>query len=376
MTVLPDAGSVVAKTGAPSVAPARSERLFSAFETWPPGLFYLPVVLHWFLLSFRHHSLTLPSLANPCMEAGGLCGESKAAVLSLLGPEGRRWLAPFTCIITDRKNSPSVDLNHALQAIAEAGLSFPVVAKPNIGCQGSGVRRVDTPEQLKLYLEQFPRGEGVILQRFIPHGSEAGVFYVRPPGSEHGRIFSITLKYFPRVVGDGVSTLEQLIRADPRASRIAPTYVKRHTRQADRVLARGEEFPLVFVGNHCKGAIFRNGAQLLTPAMQQRFDCIAREIPDFHFGRFDVRFRSIEGLQRGDDFSIIEFNGAGSEATHIWDRDTTLWEAYRVLREQLRLLFEIGRINRTRGLKPIPPLALIGLYLKERRLMRCYPVGE
>jgi hypothetical protein len=152
--------------------------------------------------------------------------------------------------------------------------------------------------------------------------------------------------------------------------------VKRHTRQADRVLARGEEFPLVFVGNHCKGAIFRNGAQLLTPAMQQRFDGIAREIPDFHFGRFDVRFRSIEGLQRGDDFSIIEFNGAGSEATHIWDRDTTLWEAYRVLREQLRLLFEIGSVNRTRGLKPIPPLALIGLYLKERRLMRCYPVGE
>jgi hypothetical protein len=376
MTVLPDARAVAAETGAPSAASPPRERLFSAFETWPPSLFYLPVVLHWFLLSFRHRSLTLPSLANPCMEAGGLCGESKAAVLSLLGPEGRRWLAPFTCVLTDREQSPSADLNRALQAIAEAGLSFPLVAKPNIGCQGSGVRRVDTPEQLELYLAQFPRGEGVILQRFVPHGSEAGVFYVRPPGSEHGRIFSITLKYFPRVVGDGVSTIEQLICADARASRIAPTYLKRHAGHLDRVLALGEEFSLVFVGNHCKGAIFRNGAHLLTPAMQQRFDLIAREIPNFYFGRFDVRFRSIEGLQRGDDFSIIEFNGAGSEATHIWDRNTTLWEAYRVLREQLRLLFEIGSVNRVRGLKPIPPLALIGLYLKERRLMRCYPVGE
>ena len=375
--MLPDAGIVVARK--PTVAtapPAAKDRVFSAFETWPPSLFYLPVVLHWLFLSLRHHSLTLPSLANPCMEAGGLCGEFKVAVLSLLGPEGRRWLAPFTCIIPSGRDSVSKDLDQALQAMAEVGLAFPVVAKPNIGCQGTGVRRVDTLEQLGTYLAQFPRGEGVILQRFVPHGNEAGIFYVRPPGSEHGRIFSITLKYFPSVVGDGVSTLEQLIRADARASRIAPTYLKRHSRQVHRVLGRGEEFPLVFVGNHCKGAIFRDGHHLLTPAMQQRFHQIAQEIPDFHFGRFDVRFPTLEGLQRGDEFSIIEFNGAGSEATDIWDRDMSLWGAYRVLREQMRQLFEIGSANRARGLKPIPPLALIKLYLKEKRLMRCYPLAE
>ncbi len=354
-----------------------SDRPLSIFETWPPGLFYLPVALHWMWLALKYRGLTLPTLANPRMKAGGLCGESKAAVLSLLGPEGHRWLAPFTSIVTGGSNdSPPGDTRRALAAIEDARLAFPLVAKPDIGCQGTGVRRVDTPEQLKVYLEQFPRGERVILQRFVSHSGEAGIFYVRPPGSEQGRIFSITLKYFPQIVGDGKSTLEQLIRADPRAGRIAPIYLARHSRQVGRVLACGEEFRLVFVGNHCKGAIFRNGAHLLTRAMQQRFDRIACEIPDFHFGRFDVRFPMIEGLQRGDDFSIIEFNGAGSEATHIWDRDMSLREAYRVLREQLRLVFEIGSANRARGFRPVPPLALFRLYMNERRLMRCYPKGE
>ena len=85
-------------------------------------------------------------------------------------------------------------------------------------------------------------------------------------------------------------------------------------------------------------------AAKLTPAMQQRFHQIAQEIPDFHFGRFDVRFPTLECLQRGDEFSIIEFNGAGSEATHIWDRDMSLWGAYRVLRAALtrRLILWIG----------------------------------
>lgn len=368
--------SLPTELDAATVTLGASDRPLSVFETWPSGLFYLPVVLHWLLLSLRYRSLTLPTLANPCMKAGGLCGESKAAVLSLLGPEGRRWLAPFTTIVTGSSMDPLGDIRRALVAIEDARLAFPLVAKPDIGCQGTGVRRVDTPEQLKIYLEQFPRGERVILQRFISHSGEAGIFYVRPPGADQGCIFSITLKYFPKVVGDGKSTLEQLIRGDPRAGRIAPIYLRRHSRQVGRVLACGEEFRLVFVGNHCKGAIFRNGANLLTRAMQQRFDRIACEIPDFYFGRFDVRFPMIECLQRGDAFSIIEFNGAGSEATHIWDRDISLREAYRVLREQLRLVFEIGSANRARGFRPVPPLPLLRLYMNERRLMRCYPKGE
>src|SRR3546814_13627041 len=73
----------------------------------------------------------------------------------------------------------------------------------------------------------------------------------------------------------------------------------------------------------------------------------------FYFGRFDVRFRSVEALGRGEDFQILEVNGASAEAIHIWDPEQTVRETYRVLFEQFRLLYETGAGNRDRGHRPI-----------------------
>jgi hypothetical protein len=54
--------------------------------------------------------------------------------------------------------------------------------------------------------------------------------------------------------------------------------------------------------------------------MTEAFEEIARDLPEFYFGRFDVRFPDIESLRRGEDVTVVEINGAGSEGTHIWDR--------------------------------------------------------
>jgi hypothetical protein len=349
----------------------------SLFEFWPPALFYAPVVLCWAWLSLRHRSVTLPTLANPGLEAGGLCGESKGESLALLGPEGRRRLAPF---VTLRTGSAVADVDRdlaaALAAMADAGLRFPLVAKPDIGCRGTAVRIIATPEELRAYFRAFPRDACVMLQHLVPDEGEAGVFYVRRPGEAEGRIVSLTLKYFPRVVGNGRSTLEELIRADPRAGHVAALYLARHAGQRHRVLAPGEAFKLTWLGNHCRGAVFRDGARFVTPAMAQGFDRIAREIPGFFMGRFDVRFRSLSDLMQGGGFSIIEFNGVGSEATHIWDREATLRTAYGSWFSQLALSFEIGAMNRARGLSPMSTLALLRLWLGQRGLMKRYPAGS
>ena len=350
---------------------------FSTFERWPPWLFYLPVALYWTWLAVRHGSPTLPTLVNPALEAGGLCGESKTASLLQLGLEGRRRLAPFTSMArSSQEGAWRQDLERALAALAERQIGFPIVAKPDISCKGTGVRVIADSGQLGDYLANFPLGESVILQKLVEEQGEAGVFYVRKPGEAGGRIVSLTLKYFPTVVGDGRSTLEELIRADRRAGGIAGIYLKRHGRQRHRVLAPGETFRLVFTGNHCKGALFRNGNGFVTRAMEESFDAIAREIPEFYFGRFDVRFASLAALQQGEEFTIIEFNGAGSEATHIWDRATTLIEAYRTLFRHADLMFEIAHTNRGRGFIPTAAVKLVGLYLNQQRLMRAYPSGE
>lgn len=350
------------------------DRPVSPFEFWPWYLFYLPLAVQWAGLALRHRSVTLPTIVNPAMDMGGLCGEPKSEILSQLGREGTRWLAPYTSLrVGTGSGAPISDLAQARAALDTAGIDYPFVAKPDIGCRGAGVRIVRSEDELTAYIKTFPRGERLIFQKLIEAEGEAGVFYLRAPGETRGRIFSLTLKSFPAVIGDGRRSLEQLIRADPRASRIARTYLSRHAAQRHRVLAPGERFRLVFAGNHCRGAVFRNGAHLVTPEMTARFDSIARGMPDFHFGRFDVRYDDLDDLRNGEGFTIIEVNGAGSEATHVWDKDMTLWRAYAALFEQQRLLFTFAARNRALGYRPVPAWRVVGHYLRQLRLARRYP---
>ena len=123
----------------------------SFFEFWPGWLFYAPVVLYWVLKSIRYGSATLPSLANPHIAAGGICGESKNEILDLAGPKARPWVADYAAVST-LGHADGPDLPVALAAMARAGLQFPVVAKPDMSCNGVGVRVVHDETQLAEYL--------------------------------------------------------------------------------------------------------------------------------------------------------------------------------------------------------------------------------
>jgi len=142
------------------------------------------------------------------------------------------------------------------------------------------------------------------------------------------------------------------------------------------VPAAGEAIRLAFAGSHSRGAIFRNGTHLVTPQMEARFDAIAKALPEFHFGRFDVRFEEFTQLQAGHGFTIVEVNGAGAESTHIWDRSTGLIEAWRALMRQYRWLFEIGQANRRRGFATMPWREFIRAYRREKLLTPQYPATD
>jgi membrane protein DedA with SNARE-associated domain len=359
-----------------SILLEKPRRLLSVFEFWPGFMFYVPVALYWAWQGLRHRSFALPAVANPLMEHGGLCGESKLRLFDSMGAEGRNWLAPYVSIVRGEAGEADRDLERLVDLARANGLDFPLVAKPDIGCHGAGVQVVRDAQKLRCYLEVFPPGESLLLQRLIHHEGEAGVFYVRQPGEIRGRIISLTLKFFPHVRGDGESTLERLIRADARAGRVPHLYIPRNRHRLNWVPALDEKVPLVFAGNHCKGAVFRNGFGFITPALTRRIDELAKSIPAFHFGRFDVRFASLAELQRGEGFTIVEFNGGGSEATHIWDADTTLRDAYSALFQQVRLLFEIGAVNRDNGHRPEPALQILRAWRHEWRLKKRYPITE
>lgn len=210
----------------------------------------------------------------------------------------------------------------------------------------------------------------------MPHQGEAGIFYCRRPGEQRGRIVSITLKYFPHVTGDGRRSLRELILADPRAGQLSHLYLRRHTARLDEVLRAEESIRLAFAGSHSCGASLRNGTQLVTPEMESRFDAIAQAMPEFHFGRFDVRFEDFAQVQRGEGLTILEVNGAKAESTHIWDRRTGLLQAWRDLMRQTRWLFEIGAANRARGFKPMSLAAFMRDYRREKLLTPLYPATD
>ncbi len=314
-----------------------SWRQWLHFEFWPALLFYLPIVPLYIYLSLKHRSFFMPFYANPHLCNGGLIGESKWDFLHHLDPT-----APST--LRALRLDPDLDFLTVREKIDTANFNFPFIIKPDVGQRGFGVRIIRNDFDLTEYLllSHFP----MILQELSLLPNEAGVFYIRPPHAKQGHLFSITDKKFPTVVGDGQSKLGDLILKDLRARIIASVYFSRLKDTLDTIPESGQIIPLSECGNHCQGAIFENGQDLKSPELLRAIEAIAQKIPDFYFGRFDLRYKSRETLMAGKDFEIVEINGAGSEATHIWDKNTSLWQAYKTLGNQWSTLFQIGHAVR------------------------------
>lgn len=341
------------------------------WEFWPARLFYLPVGLNYIRLSLKYRSLNLPTIANPSMPTGGMVGEPKHTILQDLVRTSPAFTAKTALIGTE---GPEERMQQFELLCREQGLSLPVVLKPNIAQRGSGFKLVRAPKDARDYLARVS-GE-VIVQEYAPGPFEVGIFYYRFPYEARGRIFAITEKIFPAITGDGRSTVEQLIRADRRAAIMANTYLKRHHAIRDKVLAAGERLKLVEAGNHCQGCIFRDGMHLWSAALEARIDEISRKLPGFFIGRYDVRYSREDDLDSGDNFLILELNGASSEATNIYDARNSLFQAYAVLFRQWDLVFAIGAANRKLGYRP----ATIGLiheeWKKYQALSACYPLAD
>ncbi len=362
---------------------SRADRKVARAERIPPALFYLPLVLNWIRLGLRHRSLTLPTAANPTIFTGGMWGETKSSYFNDVAPEERQWIADFVLIQRDPgAANPAADIAKAEAALAEKGLDFPLIAKPDIGWHGHGVRRIDDRAALASYIENFPQEHTVVLQRYVPYPAEAAVLYARLPGEAKGHILSLTLRYFPHVVGDGRTTVRELINGDARAQWKSalhlgddPTHRGLGQIDLDRVPARGEVVRIALIGNQRAGALYRDARRHITPALEARFDAIARSMTEFHYGRFDLRFDTIEGLMRAEGFAIVEINGIGGERIDCWDPHLGVAECYRRLAGQQQLLFQIGSSNRARGFRPTRIGEFVSSLFEQNKLIKRYPAS-
>ncbi len=349
-----------------------SKRTISPYEFLPTWFFYTPVVLQSVLLGMYYRDFRLPLVANPSIKLSGMVGESKHDIMNLAGGLASVWIATY-CVRKKNHWPLKQQLSAALDDLKQHDIRFPLVAKPDLGCRGVGVKLLQSEAQLTEYIQSFPIGARFVLQEKAPYKAEAGVFYVRQPGQQKGEIFSITLKYSPSVVGDGRQNLKSLIEGHPRAGKLRHLYLPRHQDMLDWVPESGEEFQLAFAGSHSRGAIFRDGNQYITEALTRKLDLLLKDVKGYYYGRLDIKFDNLHDFMEGEKFTILELNGASSEAAHIWDRNASLRSIFSVLLKQYRLLYSIGAKQKKRGHQPPSLRQLLAAWREEKKLTKEYP---
>ncbi len=268
-----------------------------------------------------------------------MLGESKYDVLMQV-PAGLRPKTIFVMFPTT--------FDHVMERIRIEGLDFPLIFKPDFGERGFMVKRVFSKRDVELYLAKIR--SNFLIQELVDLPMECGIFYTRFPNEEHGNVTSVVIKEMLDVVGDGRSTLQELILAKDRSKLQWERLKESHRQKLDVVLASGERMELNSIGNHCLGTKFLDGNHLISEEMSQSFDQISKAMGEFYFGRFDLKCALLEDLNKGKA-KVLEVNGCGAEPAHIYQPGFSLWEAYGVLFKHWKNLYRISLQNHKRGVR-------------------------
>jgi len=308
------------------------------WEYWSFNMVYFPIYPVFILLCLRARSFFFFAASNPGIKNGGFLGESKKDIHALIPPE----LQPRT-IFFPRGTPPET----VLSKLSQSGFHFPMISKPDIGGRGRGVKKLDDPAAVITYtsgsLFDFH------IQEYIQYENEAGIFYYRFPDQKEGNISGIVHKEFLKVKGDGKLNIRELLKTSPRAILQLPQLEIMEPQMLDRVLAPGEIYTVSPYGNHARGALFLDDSASVNAGLVTFMNRICIQIPDFYFGRLDIRYASRELLEQGKSFYILEVNGAGSEPTHIYDPRHSIFFAWKEIIRHWVLLFRISRANHRLG---------------------------
>ena len=324
------------------------------WELWPFALRYSLIMPVWIWYCIRSGSPWFFSSSNPTITFGGFEGEGKREMYDLLPKE----YYPKTIYI-----SPKDDFNDLRKLVAEHGFSYPFIVKPDIGMKGLLFRKIDSEAELEFYHRK--NVVDYIIQELVEYPLEVSVFYYRYPDQPRGVISGFIQKELMDVYGDGTSNLWQLIMEHPKAKHRAEEMRIKHEAQLHAVIPKGERYILTYAANLNRGARFTNLAHLIDDDLLQIFDEISRPA-QFFYGRYDIKCSSIEDLKKGNNFTILEFNGSGAEPNHVYNAGYTLFEAYRVFLHHWKVLFRISKYNKNNGI-PYWPAAKGWKFLKAAR---------
>jgi hypothetical protein len=306
------------------------------WEYWPVYVVYASTFFLWTWWVVRFRSINFFKYVNPAIKNGGLYGDSKFDIYELLPKNSY----PKTHLI---QHGLAYDF---AELLVEGELTFPLIVKPDVGLRGIGVQRVNNIEEIQAYSRTM--NENFLIQELIEYPNEMGLFYCRMPNERDGRITGITLKEFLCIEGNGTDCMEDLLRKNPRFEMQIPKL--RDKLDLSFVLPENESQCIVPFGNHNRGTEFLDGSEVISEKLESTINDLLAKVDGFYYGRLDIRYNSLEDLENGIHFSIIELNGAKSEPTHIYDpKHSFLYGQKEIIKHQL-ILKNIVKSVRRKGL--------------------------
>ena len=310
------------------------------WENWHHHVKYIPLSPVWAWYCLRAGTPWFFTASNPTLTFGGFEGEGKKEMYEQLPPGSY----PNTIYI-----APRIPFSAVEAQVKAAGFDYPFIAKPDVGMMGFMVRKISNTEQLKLYHEAMP--SEYIIQTLIDFPLEVSAFYYRMPGEHKGTISGLLKKQPSYVVGDGRSTLEQLIKCNEHVRFKQDDVLGRNQFQLQKVIAKDEIFNLSVTSNRSQAGIVQGIDEEIDEKLSNLLDKWSHYSGNFYYGRYDIKCASVASLKEGKDFSILEFNGAGAGIQHIIGNNYTLWEASSIILHHWKMLFNIARQNAKNGVR-------------------------
>lgn len=308
------------------------------WEYWPYKIVYIPIYFLWAYYALKAKTIFFFNASNPSMKNGGFIMDSKKDIYDLIPQK----YYPKTELIKENSDFSVIET-----LLNNSNIQFPLIAKPDIGLRGSAVKKVNSLNELRDYHDKA--NFDYLIQDLIPYENEIGIFYVRYPNEKSGKITGIVAKEYLIVTGDGVSSIKELLKQNPRYELQLKALEIEYKNELYHVLLKGEKKNLVPYGNHCRGAKFVDASHLISPKLNEVVNEMCLQIPGFYFGRMDLMYQSISALEEGENFAVVELNGAASEPTHIYDPKHSIFFAWKELARHISYMFEISMANNKNG---------------------------
>ena len=310
------------------------------WEAWDWRIKYIPLIPLWIWYCIKSRSIWFFTASNPSLIFGGLDGVSKKDMYTQLPAN----LYPKSIFVS--KNLLFEEVENLFVANS---FNYPVAVKPEVGRIDFMFRKIETINNLKFYHEKMP--VNYILQDYINYPVEVSVFYYRFPGENKGTITGFIKKESLCVIGDGRSSLLELITNSPRAFlRIEEIKLKHHNKLND-IIPKAEVFHLSHALNLSRGAKLVNLDHEKDEKLLKVFDELSHYTKHFYYGRYDIKCASIEELKKGENFFILEYNGSGAEPHHVYGNGNTLVTACKILLQHWDILYKISRCNYKKGIQ-------------------------